>query len=1097
MCYRLSSLLNIPVPTLVKVLGLELPAPPRVSLHGVSADTITLHWSLPEKAGTVAKHIVQINGINVGESEKRGETSVTVTGLNPNQRYSVRVIAANGQNFQAPGKLIRLRTRRKSERLEEASFVSGVHKGEPLDDFQNLYQLAPEASPMAPGPSSQAHNTRRSTKEKRGSLAVLEQSPNTNHNTNTNNNNNNNSSLVPQEGQHTVESLTEDLDAIRKEAQEAEAQLAHNEEEFKSVEAVLRAELDALKNKKNEEDAGRQRIRAETKSLEEARRTAEALRTRTEKALKAKECEIEKMQEDISQWEKEMITALTKVEKLKNSTQESLDNAAATEEELSVKIRESQKEISELEEEIRSLVAIMKQLESQKQQKKIEEDAEAKRVQEDVEKDCRWRERQRDLEMRYVTTYNAFQAAEVEFLSSREVLIGRHNRKEGGGSGGEGVQKKPKPRRNRNRKARQHAVSAPVNAYPLRDSFPDSTAINSMQHQPTSPTYSNSIPSSPFFNIANGSMSVSNEIPESLGRETMDPYRDNEMDYLTGGIAISPTANSLLPSNLFAYDDLPPSPKAPSLVTDSFPVRAANIESTNFKPPQSPISSGSVSTSAKSSYNSLPGYSSFSGQRDSGHYETSEHIPPISPIGTDRPTISSPNINSTAKSSSRRIVNLLSGSFNRQRGKTVGFEDTPIIGSLRPSESHSFPKNESQGLDPIGTRRRSGSQGSWSNGIEPWRPITSRPLERSCSSHSRYSLSFNQFNPYRIYDRSASPRPSSITSFDNPLPAPSSDASAAFGWPTDEQESPCNGFGGVTTSSHWGSDIRAGHMLQSRPVPRPISPNHHHRRHHHQHALSLSNIPNLVPPGFPQLTRPTTPRLNPAAPTFQSRMSTPAKNETPPPEDPQEQSRDSASIASTSSSTGTTPSDSSIENTPSKESILSRFSALSRKGSTGKFNLSWKKDNFFGKKKDEVEEEDTGTSGEAPQCGNIASGLVPETPISAFRPTGNAGLWSGWRKDGDDSDAEIPLSTMSADVTPSVSKEGSPWLKSNQSGFFGAIGRKKVERDDSSVTAVGEGEKGRGKERDRDGADGERKGLGIFRRKPAVVAVDKSGANEE
>jgi len=64
MCYRVSSLLNIPIPTLVKVLGLDLPAPPRVSLHGVSADTITLHWSLPEKAGSVAKHIIQINGIN-------------------------------------------------------------------------------------------------------------------------------------------------------------------------------------------------------------------------------------------------------------------------------------------------------------------------------------------------------------------------------------------------------------------------------------------------------------------------------------------------------------------------------------------------------------------------------------------------------------------------------------------------------------------------------------------------------------------------------------------------------------------------------------------------------------------------------------------------------------------------------------------------------------------------------------------------------------------------------------------------------------------------------------------------------------------------
>lgn len=64
MCYRASTLLKIPIPTLVKLLGLDLPAPPRVSLHGVAADTITLHWSLPEKAGSVAKHIIQINGIN-------------------------------------------------------------------------------------------------------------------------------------------------------------------------------------------------------------------------------------------------------------------------------------------------------------------------------------------------------------------------------------------------------------------------------------------------------------------------------------------------------------------------------------------------------------------------------------------------------------------------------------------------------------------------------------------------------------------------------------------------------------------------------------------------------------------------------------------------------------------------------------------------------------------------------------------------------------------------------------------------------------------------------------------------------------------------
>jgi len=64
MCYRASSLFKIPIPALVKLLGLDLPDPPLVSLHGIAADTITLHWSLPEKAGSVAKHIIQINGIN-------------------------------------------------------------------------------------------------------------------------------------------------------------------------------------------------------------------------------------------------------------------------------------------------------------------------------------------------------------------------------------------------------------------------------------------------------------------------------------------------------------------------------------------------------------------------------------------------------------------------------------------------------------------------------------------------------------------------------------------------------------------------------------------------------------------------------------------------------------------------------------------------------------------------------------------------------------------------------------------------------------------------------------------------------------------------
>lgn len=52
----------------------------------------------------------------VGESEKR-ETTVTITGLNPDQVYGVRVLAVNSNHYSAAGQLIRLRTRRKEEDL--------------------------------------------------------------------------------------------------------------------------------------------------------------------------------------------------------------------------------------------------------------------------------------------------------------------------------------------------------------------------------------------------------------------------------------------------------------------------------------------------------------------------------------------------------------------------------------------------------------------------------------------------------------------------------------------------------------------------------------------------------------------------------------------------------------------------------------------------------------------------------------------------------------------------------------------------------------------------------------------------------------------
>ncbi|KAF8243798.1 hypothetical protein K440DRAFT_589269 [Wilcoxina mikolae CBS 423.85] len=1051
MFYRVSSLLNIPIPTLVKILGLDLPAPPRVSLHGISADTITLHWSLPEKAGSVAKHIIQINGINVGESEKRGETSVTVTGLNPDQRYNVRVIAANAQNFQAPGQLIRLRTCTKLQNPGESS--NGVHKGDSSDDAPSVHPT-PD---VPPSPHHLVHNShgqnhsRRSTRERRSSPAVLEQ----NHYLH-------NHTTSAQEDQHTVESLTRDLDAVRKEIQETEAQLAHTEEEFKAVEVVLKAELDTLKDKKNEEDAGRQRIRAETKSLEEARRTAEAMRTRTEKSLRAKEYDIKRMQGDIARWDEEKQAALEKVEGLSNAAEQSKANAAATEKELSNDIQEAQRQISEMEDEIRSLVTAMKNLETQREQLKAEEDEEAQKIREDSEKENMWRDRQRNLEMRYVTVYNAFQVAEIEFIRSREVLVSFQGRRESG-SGGDAMQKKPKQRRNRNRKSRTSTVSSLINGYPLHEFGFQDSGFNNVQFQQNSPTFSNSTLLSPFFNIANGTVTGPSEIPGSIPGPIMD-YLDADSDYISG-TPMSPTANALLPSNLFAFEDAPPNPKAASPVGEDIPPRALPFDAMGFVAPQSPMSSGSVSTSPRSSFNHIPAFSSFSpGPRDSSlHLELERNsTTTISPIGTNRP-IGAPNgegieegESAAPKSNSRRFVNLLSNSFNRQRGKTVGFEGgPPALGQLRPSESHSFPKNDLPGLDPIGTRRRSGSHGSWANSLDFLHGTSRRtkPLERTNSDRSRRSATFNQFSPSfdpidpnKLFDQPVSPRPSSIASFDNPLPAPSSDASAAFGWPSADhfQGNRLSGVGGA----NW-TDFRTGRISQSRPVSRPISPGAN------ASTSSLSLFPGHVG-YFASSTstsgRPITPRLNPAAPTFQSRMSTPVRTRS------RSIERDSASINTDISGLSGT----SLESVPTKESILSRISALSRKTSNSKFNLSWGR----GRRKD------AGVDDE-----------LEEEPIVDSATSSKGSLWGGWKKDGDQ---ESEDEDSKGRLTP-LAKESSPWLKGSQSGFFGAIGRAGAKKGDSADEDVKEREKGKNvkekvKEKEKDDV-GEKKGLGIFRRK--------------
>lgn len=64
--YRAYQVLSKPVEDLIALLGLEVPVAPTVSLAGIRADGVLLHWKPPDpgQRASVVKYIIRINGID-------------------------------------------------------------------------------------------------------------------------------------------------------------------------------------------------------------------------------------------------------------------------------------------------------------------------------------------------------------------------------------------------------------------------------------------------------------------------------------------------------------------------------------------------------------------------------------------------------------------------------------------------------------------------------------------------------------------------------------------------------------------------------------------------------------------------------------------------------------------------------------------------------------------------------------------------------------------------------------------------------------------------------------------------------------------------
>lgn len=941
----------------------------------------------------------------MGESS-RLETAITVTGLKPGHFYNVRVIAVGPNNFQSGSSVIRLRTYGRDGRPQLPN--GRVPSNLSIEEQQN--GALADSSDESSAPRNQAAGVEAAAVPGDLPVMIRESSSGTTGRRNTGGRKHSPSSAaadqaalarrVSKEPEESMQQLTEKFEAIRKELDELVGQVSKDTEEFKSQMLDLMKERDEKKQTLKEKEEASEKLKKEVHYSERANRQAQNRKTQKEKALRDKHAERNKMHEDMIRWKKEIEDMKREREFWQQEKERLAAEKEAKTEELRATILEKQASLNGLEEEIRVRGLQIKELEEERKHLPGAQDDEESRERDAAaaKRDLEWEMKEKDLTSRLNDQSTLLRQLQAEFQGQQvqwNVYAARHSSGpfmyHGNSSGVDfdsaGAQSKTKSRRSRNRKSRTSTISSPIAGYPITDSpFPSASVYNNLKIT-SSPNYA----PGPYFDLRNDTAMV--PLSDQIGMTEAD------VRALTAGAPLSPTATSLLPSNIFEDNDLP-SPRAgssrsfgPALYGSKSPFLENETQS-----PESSSRSPSLMSSPQTSSHNLAMYGvtgpDFGGEADrqSLNSPRGEH----GPIGSPSATTQSPV--------HKGFGNIFT--FPRTRGKTMQ-EDGPALGSLKQGQSQSFPRSTEE-PEVISNRSRRISFSSGWNNVMPnlfnRNSAVSDTIEGNAPAPARNAgarrrRGFNMFgnsldDPSPAFsDRDpGSPRPLSIASSD--LPRPSTD-SAPFGWPAVD--------GNMVNRN---SPLATNWSINAPPTwSRSVS-----RRPSFQHGSTTaltsgiaSEDDEFLPPDTllgqsspppvgvigtrpPSSHKPVTPKLNPAAPTFtfntlfnrasksdktkskEKAADTSGQDDSPPTNIPSSaessKSRDTPSVHTQNSmaesheslerSTSNTLSDMAIASATSSKDKEFTFRQLLRKGSSSKFSISsirGKDSGLFGGKK--------------------------------------------------------------------------------------------------------------------------------------------------
>ncbi|KAL5615208.1 uncharacterized protein BROUX77_001045 [Berkeleyomyces rouxiae] len=855
--------LSTPVPVLIKTLHVEVPEAPDVSLSGIRSDSATLQWARPSQTRTVLRFLIQVNGVNVGESAAQ-ETAITVTGLKPGHFYNIRVIAVGLNNFQVSSPVIRLQTYDINGRpiMADEQLPASFREQDARSRVASGADRNKSTTTASEGPSdSTPANAHASTAQRRNTI---------NRKTSPSVTSSDQPALkdIIDKADVSLQDLNDKFERTRREIEETAQQYSREEDDFKQQEADLKSELAEKKRLNKERDAKTEQLRKQMRTAMELKRAADKEKAKKEQILKDKESKLEAIHISIAK----LGTSIKDMQSKRKTFEE---DTKALDEDYMKKTTKLDADNAKLAEECAALEASLKQkgkhvkaMKLERHKLSVSEDgdvtneAHAKVV---AEKEAT----KRELENRIKSLTTQGHELEVQYqnirLQNENLSLHHHQLQQGSMAGYYG---------------QPNANMGPVTS--TSTEFDRQIPISNQQATLRNRHGSNNISESPSmqFPIVDTSYNVSGfQQNASFPYIDMPPTTENyasddgftpiEYRHAPSGPPLSPTATSLLPSGILGdFNDisdgergspLPTNVTVPSALAATPPI--ADAQSPTVSDP-----SPSLLSSPHGSSGNLP-------------------FPTLGPETPDRSKVQglreSAPVNGPAMNQHQhqRFTSLFSFPKHHTRPSVEDADLGMPFGSLRPSQSQSLPR-QNDGPPPLDHDKRTGFSLLSRNTIHTDSSDVFGAVGSSrvpTRMHNPFSTSGSLILGSMHERDPSSPRPSSIASAE--LPRPSTDSGSPWGsgdptagfsknrpWPTESRwhharsasrrtsihgvninANPSNGGGAFFATED--DDILDERELQKLPAHRV-------------------GVIGSRPPNAQSISSASVARLNPNAPTF-------------------------------------------------------------------------------------------------------------------------------------------------------------------------------------------------------------------------------------